>query len=161
MAEEANERGSRAEAETQRRRRRGNEALSAAERLPIPPEVKERLEKEGLVPRWVNDRGNRMHRLTVQDDYDKVDGVEPVPVGTDEAGQPILAHLLAKRRDFIEEDRGTAEARRKAQEEALFRKPENVDAAATGANPNPATAQRYVASESKIGRANQVLGGDA
>lgn len=154
------ERGSRAEVEAQRRRRRGNEALAAAERLPIPPEIKAKLEADGLSPRWVNDQGNRMHRFTVQDDYDKVEGVEPVPVGTDEAGRPILAHLLAKRKDFIAEDRTNAEDRRKATEASLFRKPENVDAAGQGSNPNPASAQRYVAPESKIGRANQVLGGD-
>lgn len=157
---EETERGSRAQAEAQRRRRRGDEALVAAERLPIPPEIKAKLDAEGLVPRWVNDQGNRMHRLTVQDDYDKVPGVEPVPVGTDPAGQPILAHLLAKRKDFIAEDREKAEGRRKAVESSLFRTPENVDAAGQGSNPNPASAQRYVAQESKIGRANQVLGGD-
>src|SRR5688572_20702542 len=117
------ERSHRAAEETQRRRRRGNEALSAAERLPIPPEVKARLDAEGLVPRWVNDEGNRMHRFTVLDDYNKVEGVEPVPVDTDKAGNPILAHLLAKRQDFIEEDRTNAEERRKAVEGSLFRQP--------------------------------------
>jgi hypothetical protein len=153
------ERGSRAQAEAQRRRRRGDEALAAAERLPIPPEVKARLEADGLVPRWVNDQGNRMHRFTVQDDYDPVEGVEPVPVGTDEAGKPILAHLLAKRRDFIEDDRSKAETRRRETEASLFRKPEAVDAAGQGNNPSPSSAQRYVAPESKIGRNNQVLDG--
>jgi len=161
MAQEATERGQgRAAAEAQRRRRRGNEALAATERLPIPAEVKARLEADGLVPRWVNDEGNRMHRFTVQDDYDKVEGVEPVPVGRNQAGEPILAHLLAKRRDFIEEDRGQADSRRKEVEASLFRKPEEVDAAGKGANPNPASVRRYVAPESKIGRANQVLGGE-
>lgn len=150
----------RAQAEAQRRRRRGDEALAAAKRLPIPPEVKARLEAEGLVPRWVNDQGNRMHRFAVQDDYDPVEGVEPVPVGTDEAGRPILAHLLAKRRDFIEEDREKADKRRRDMEANLFRTPEAVDAAGQGSNPNPASGPRYVAPESKIGRANQVLGGD-
>lgn len=150
----------RAQAEAQRRRRRGDEALAAAQRLPIPPEVKARLEAEGLVPRWVNDQGNRMHRFTVQDDYDPVEGVEPVPVGTDEAGRPILAHLLAKRRDFIEEDREKADKRRRDMEASLFRNPEEVDAAGQGSNPNPASVPRYVARESKIDRANQVLGGD-
>lgn len=157
----SDERGeARAQVEAQRRRRRGDEALAAAARLPIPPEVKARLEAEGLVPRWVNDQDNRMHRFTVQDDYDPVPGVPPVPVGTDKAGQPILAHLLAKRRDFIEEDRDKAEARRKEREEAFFKRPDAADAAGQGSNPNPASAPRYVAPESKIGRANQVLGGD-
>jgi hypothetical protein len=159
MTEEARQRGSRAEAETQRRRRRGDEALAAAKRLPIPPEIQAKLDKDGLVPRWVNDQGNRMHRFTVQDDYDPVEGVEPVPVGTDEAGKPILAHLLAKRRDFIEDDRKAADDHRKEVEASLFRKPEDVDAAGKGSNPNPASVRRYVAPESKMGRANQVLDG--
>lgn len=149
----------RAQVEAQRRRRRGDEALSAAKRLPIPPEVEARLKAEGLVPRWVNDQGNRMHRMTVQDDYDRVEGVEPVPVGTDEAGKPILAHLLAKRRDFIEEDRAKADERRRETEASLFRSADDVDAAGQGSNPNPASVRRYVAPESKIGR-NQVVDGD-
>lgn len=151
-------RGSRAQEEAQRRRRRGDEGLAASKRLPIPPEVQAKLDAEGLVPRWVNDEGNRMHRMTVLDDYDVVEGVEPVPVRVDQAGRPVLARLLAKRRDFIEEDRTKAEGRRKATETSLFRKPEDVDAAGQGSNPNPANAQRYVAPESRIGRANQVLG---
>jgi hypothetical protein len=149
----------RAAQETQRRRRRDDQALSATKRLPIPPEIQAELDAKGLVPRWVNDQSNRLYRFTQQDDYDKVEGVDPVPVGTDEAGQPILAHLLAKPKDFIREDREKADHRLKATEEALFRKPDAADRAGVSANPNPATAERYVASESKIGRANQVLEG--
>jgi hypothetical protein len=122
----------RAAQETQRRRRRGDEALAATKRLPIPPEVQARLDAQGLSPRWVNDQNNRMHRFTVQDDYDPVEGVEPVPVGTDEAGKPILAHLLAKPKDFIREDQEKADARIKATEEALFRKPDAADQAGAG-----------------------------
>ena len=149
----------RAEQETQRRRRRGDDGLAATKRLPIPPEIQAELKAKGLHPRWVNDEGNRMHQLTVQDDYDKVAGVDPVPVGTSIDGTPILAHLLAKPIAFMKEDQDRAEAARKRQEEALFRSPDEADRAGAGANPNPATAQRYVSDESKIGRANQVLEG--
>lgn len=159
MAEELDRSQGRAAQETQRRRRRGDEALTATKRLPIPPDVEAELKAKGLTPRWVNDEGNRMHRFTVQDDYDKVDGVDPVPVGKAEDGSPILAHLLAKPTEFIREDQEKAEARRKTQEEALFRTADAPDQAGAGRNPNPATTQRYVASESKIGRANQVLDG--
>lgn len=151
-----NERGSRAQQEQAQRRRRGDSELSKEQRLPIPPEIKAQLDAKGLVPRWVNDQGNRMHRFTVQDDYDKVEGVEPVPVGTDEAGKPIMAHLLAKRADFIAEDQAKAEAKRREQEKALFNRPEAVDAAAAG-NPNQATAERYVTKNSSMGRGNQIL----
>lgn len=150
----------RAEVEAQRRRRRGDDALAATKRLPIPPEIEARLKAKGLVPRWVNDHGNRLYRFLEQDDYDKVEGVEPVPVGTGEAGQPILAHLLAKRRDFIEEDREKADALRRKVEASLVRSPDAADAAGQGSNPNPATAERYVTPESKIGRANQVVDGE-
>jgi hypothetical protein len=151
----------RAEHEAQRRRRRGDSELRADAKLPIPPEVQARLDAEGLVPRWVNDEGNRMHRMTVQDDYDKVAGVEPVPVGTDKAGNPIMAHLVAKRRDFIEEDRAKADERLRATEAGLFRKPEDVDAASKAANPNPASAERYVDASSNLNRntrRNNILG---
>ena len=150
----------RAAQETQRRRRRSDEALSATRRLPIPPEIEAKLKAEGKMPRWVNDQGNRMHRFTVQDDYDPVEGVEPVPVGTAEDGKPILAHLLAKPLDFVREDREKADQRIKATEDALFRTADDVaERAAAGSNPHPATARRYVAPETKIGRANQVLDG--
>jgi len=149
----------RAAQERAQRRRRSDEALSASRRLPIPPEIEAELKAKGLKPRWVNDEGNRIYRLTQQDDYDKVDGVDPVPVGTGPDGKPILAHLLAKPVDFVSEDQARADSKRKLTEEALFRTPDAADQAGAGSNPNPATAQRYVAKETKIGRANQVLDG--
>ncbi len=143
----------------QRRRRRGDEGLAAAKRLPIPPEIQARLKREGRTPRWVNDQDNRLHRLTVQDDYDTVEGVEPVPVGTKPDGSPLLAHLLSKPTAFIREDQDKAEAARKAQEDALFRRPDAADAQGQGRNPNPATAERYVDDASRIRRGNQILEG--
>lgn len=164
MSEEDSERSQgRAKVETQRRRRRGDATLSADRKLPIPPEVQARLDREGLQPRWVNDEGNRVYRLTVQDDYDKVDGVEPVPVGTNKDGSPILAHLLAKRKDFVAEDRANAEKRRMQVQEALFRKPDAAADVAAGTNPDNPTirpvSSSFVAEGSKISRGNQVLDG--
>jgi hypothetical protein len=149
----------RAAQETQRRRRRSDEGVSAAKRLPIPPEVQAWADANDMHLRWVNDEGNRMHQLTQQDDYDKVEGVEPVPVSTGVDGKPIDAHLLAKPKQFMREDQDRAERQRKQTEDALFRSADAPDRAAAGANPNPATAQRYVTSDTKIGRANQVLDG--
>lgn len=163
MTEEATERRQgRAAAETQRRRRRGDENLSASRKMPIPPEVQEWADREGMRLRWVNDEGDRIRRLTQYDDYDPVKGVDPVPTVTDrKAGTVVKAHLLAKPRAFIEEDRTKAEVRRKATEEALFRTPDA--AAAVAGNPeNPTVAPKagtYVARGSKIGRNNQVLDG--
>lgn len=154
MADEAHQ--GRAEEERRQRRRRGSDDLAAAQRLPIPPEVQARLDQQGLVPRWVNDEGNRIVQLTTQDDYDPVEGVEPVPVGTDpRTGQPIKAHLLAKPREFIEEDRRKKDERRRAVEDAMVRTPDA--APGVGGNPHPATAPTYVAKGSSITRGNQIL----
>ena len=138
------------------RRRRGDVELRANKRLPIPPDVEQRLKDQGLVPRWVNDEGNRMHQLTVQDDYDPVEGVEPVPIGTDKTGKPIMAHLLAKRADFIAEDREQREAKRRETETALLR---GEVPASGGDNPRPADtgSSTYVAKGTEIRRGNQIL----
>lgn len=157
MDDNLNDRQGRAQQETQRRRRRGDGGMAVTERLPIPQEIKARLEAEGRVTRWVNDEGNRIHQFTVQDDYDKVEGVEPVPIGTATDGSPILAHLLSKPLEFVLEDRAEAEKRIKATEDALFRQPSATDQSAKGSNPNPASAERYVTSDSKLRRGNQVL----
>jgi hypothetical protein len=149
----------RAAQETQRRRRRSDEGLSAAKRLPIPPEVQAWADANDMHLRWVNDEGNRMYQLTELDDYNKVEGVDPVPVMTGLDQKPISAHLLAKPKEFMREDQDRAEAKRKLTEEALFRSPDAADGVGAGSNPNPATAQRYVSKDSKIGRANQVLDG--
>lgn len=104
------------------RRRRNDVTLDGGQRLKlaIPPEVAERLNREGRTPRWINDEGNRMHNLTVLDDYDKVAGVDPVPVGTKD-GKPILAHLCSKPTRYIQEDRAKREAVRQETERALLR----------------------------------------
>src|SRR4051812_11790681 len=114
MSEVHNEReqGSRAQNERQQRRRRGDGALAAAKRLPVPPEVEARLKAEGRISRWVNDEDNRMHRFTVLDDYDPVEGVAPVPIATGPDGKPIMAHLLSKPAEFFREDQEKAERSR-------------------------------------------------
>jgi hypothetical protein len=138
------------------RRRRGNSEMRADARLPIPEEVSKRLKAQGLTPRWVNDTGNRMHQLTVQDDYDRVEGVEPVPVGTDLTGKPILAHLLAKRADFIAEDRAERAKVRDNTEQSLLRG--EVPGGADPDNPRPAgPSPTYVAKGTNISRGNQIL----
>lgn len=151
MANEA--RQGRADEVRQERRRRGDVELRGEARLPIPPEVAKRLEAQGLVPRWVNDEGNRMHRFTVLDDYDLVDGVEPVPVGNAKDGTPIMARLVAKRADFMREDQHKADQKRKDLEQSLQRGKTPNEAA----NPNPADGERYVVPGTSIRRGNQVL----
>lgn len=110
-------------AEATERRRRNDTTLDGAQRLKlaIPEQVSARLKAEGRTPRWINDEGNRIHNMTRLDDYDRVDGVDPVVVGTDKNGQPIKAYLHSKPNAFIAEDREKADKPRREQEAALLR----------------------------------------
>lgn len=140
------------------RRRRDDTSAIKASRMPIPPEVEARLKAEGRTPRWVNDTGNRMHRMTVMDDYDKVEGVDPVPVGLDETGKPIMAHLLSKPDQFIAEDRAKADQRRREAEQGMMKGkvptgPGQESAPVRGAY----GAETYVTGDTKIGRGNQII----
>jgi hypothetical protein len=132
------------------RRRRDDLSGGLRLKLEIPEDVRARLAAEGRTPRWVNDTGNRIADLTTRDDYDKVEGVEPKKVGTGDDGKPIYAYLLAKRNDFIAEDRAKLDRHRRDVEKARFD---------PGAQPpeGKAGATTYVDPASKIGRANQVL----
>lgn len=152
MAEDRQRQG-RANQVAAERRRRGDSELRGEAKLPIPPAIAEELERKGLVPRWVNDTGNRIHRLTMQDDYDLVEGVPPVPVDTAKDGSPIMARLVAKPRKFMDEDQANADIRRKELEKSLMRGQTPQEAA----NPNPGTARRYVDEASNISRGNQIL----
>jgi hypothetical protein len=62
--------------------------------------------------RWMNATPLRKQQLTVMDDYDIVDDEKPKLVGTDKAGQPLEAVLVAKPREYFEADqKAAAEAR--------------------------------------------------
>lgn len=115
--------------EATKRRRRDDTTIDGGQRLKlaIPPEVEARLKAEGRTPYWANDIGNRLHQLTVLDDYDKVEGVEPITVVIDQkTGETCKTHLLSKPTKFVEEDRKKADAPRRETEQALLR----------GKNPN-------------------------
>jgi hypothetical protein len=135
---------------TERRRR---DDLSGAPRLKlaVPEAVQARLAAEGRTPRWVNDTGNRIADLTQSDDYDLVEGVDPVKVGTNDEGKPLYAYLLSKRSDFIAQDREKSDQRRREVEKARF------DAGTSQPIEGLKGATTYVDPASKIGRANQVL----
>jgi hypothetical protein len=105
------------------RRRRVDTTIDGSGRLKlaIPEAISARLQAEGRQPRWINDEGNRLHNLTQLDDYDRVDGVEPVVVGTTKEGKPIKAYLHSKPIDFIREDQEKLDAKRRETEAALLR----------------------------------------
>jgi hypothetical protein len=144
-----------AEVSTERRRRND---LSGAPRLKlaIPDHIRDKLAAEGRTPRWVNDTGSRIADLTIRDDYDPVEGVDPRQVDFID-GKPVYAKLLSKPNDFIAEDRAKAESQRKAVETGMR----------TGKIPQPGAeaqplqgamgAPVYVDGDTKIGRANQIL----
>jgi hypothetical protein len=108
----------------QERRRRDDATIDGGQRLKlaVPSDVAKRLESEGRTARWVTDEGNRIQQLTRMDDYDVVEGVEPVPVVVDrKSGKVANQILLSKPTRFVQEDRAKAEERRKETERALLR----------------------------------------
>jgi hypothetical protein len=151
------ERPERASQVAAERRRRDGSSLGHRLKLEVPEEVREQLAAEGRTPRWVNDVHNRIADLTTRDDYDRVDGVEPVKVDTDASGQPVYAYLLAKRNDFIAEDRKSIDQRRRETEAGMLKGKVPVPGADAQPMQGQLGATTYVDSASKIGRANQVL----
>lgn len=139
------------------RRRRQDGEMGMRLNLVIPEEIRARLAAQGRTPRWVNDTGSRIADLTIRDDYDPVEGVDPVKVGTGDDGKPVYAKLFSKRNDFLAEDQSKADARRREVEAGMVK----------GLVPNQAGGARqlegqmgapvYVDEASKVGRANQVL----
>lgn len=85
-----------------RRREPGTLNRAAQMKLGVPLNIRE--ENEGYHLRWCNDSDNRLYSRTVQDDWEKVSGLEPRPVGTDQHGKPIHAYLLRKREDYWQAD---------------------------------------------------------
>lgn len=150
---EASGRQSRQDEVRQERRRRDDATLDGtqAHKLAIPAEIKAKLAARGRTARWVNDVGSRIGDLTLRDDWDKVEGVEPRDVVIDRKnGVTVKAYLLSKPTAFIAEDQAKRDRpRREAMAALLKREPPG--------NPHPATVQTYIDPASKIERGNQVL----
>lgn len=120
-------RAPRAQEVSAERRRRSAGTLDRTQqlKLAVPENVRE--DNPGHTFRWINDRGNRMHAMTVLDDWDKVEGVEPIPVDTVE-GKPVFAHLCKKPQQFWEADqREKVEATRVTERALVQAKPESAD----------------------------------
>lgn len=127
-----------------RRRQTGTLDRMAQMKLAIPDKVKEA--NADFMLRWVNDTGNRMHFMTEQDDWSKIDGVPPVPVGTSEEGKPIYAHLCRKPKAFWEQDQRERVAATVEQEKGLMR------AAKSDPQDNRPTETAYVPEGNQITR---------
>lgn len=153
---EARERQGRLEEVRTERRRRDDATLdgSQALKLAVPIEIQTKLTEQGREWRWANDDGNRIHRLTVLDDWDKVEGVEPREVLLDKAkGITCKAYLLSKPKDFTDEDRRKKDAVRRGTEKAM------LEGAVPNAGDVPATRpdNLYVDKANKIERGNQII----
>lgn len=90
-------------AETRRdRRRRADGDLDRMGRmaLSIPPEVQDRLTREGKTARWVRDNPNRQAAMQAND-WDVTPGVDPVSEDREGSGKLVL---MEKFQDWWEDD---------------------------------------------------------
>jgi hypothetical protein len=117
-----NARAPRADGETQERRRRRDGTLDRMTelKLAIPDAIREA--NPGRQFYWSNDTGQKIYNRTVLDDWDKVEGIDPITVDADKDGTPIKAHLLSKPNEFVQEDNARKEAALKDQEDGIFRR---------------------------------------
>jgi hypothetical protein len=106
--------------ETAQRRRRDDTNIDGGKRLKlaIPARVQAELDAAGRQGRWVLADSDRMYALTEQDDYDRVDGVEPVTTRRLNDGSPVNMVLLSKPKAFIAEDKAKLEELRAGKEKA-------------------------------------------
>lgn len=118
----------RAEAVSGERRRRRGAVENTGHRLLFDKKL---LDEEKYVYRVINDDGVKLHRRTVEDDYDlvpdpsktiKTDGTDlgsmaSVVVGRTESGQPIRGYLARKLRTDYEQD----QAAKRVQNEQTMR----------------------------------------
>jgi hypothetical protein len=120
---EARGRADRQTEERTERRRRSDTTIDGGQRLKlaIPPEVQARLKAEGRTPRWVVKDSARMTQLTKRDDYDPVDGVEPVTTRNLSDGARVEMILLSKPTRFIEADKAKADEPRREVEKSFLR----------------------------------------
>jgi hypothetical protein len=89
--------------ETRRERRRrddGDLDRSARLKLAIPKEIQERAEREGKTLRWIKDDPGRLLQAQA-DDWDRVDGIEPVSASRAEESKLVLH---AKYKDWYDSD---------------------------------------------------------
>jgi hypothetical protein len=136
----------------QERRRRDDTTLDGgqAHKLAIPADIKARLAAQGRTARWINDVGSRVEDLTVRDDWDVVEGVEPREVVIDrKAGTTAKTILVSKPNAFIAQDAAKREAGRRERETAMLK-------GEVPGNPTPPTGT-YADTANKIERGNQIL----
>ena len=128
-------------AQERRRRQPGTLDRGQQLKLAVPSAVSEKYPDHTF--RWVNDAGNRIHTLTVLDDWEKVPEVQPMPVGTDKEGKPVMGFLCMKKRDFFDHDQREKLDAIKAREVALVRQPDSPPDAGSYALPGNSITTGY------------------
>lgn len=106
--------------ERRERRRKDGEAENAGLRLAIPDWVYEKYPRNAFRLAWIRGDTARMQQKHGQD-WDPVEGIEPVPGAADRHGNPVNHVLCAKRLEWVMEDRAKAEDRRKHIEDQATR----------------------------------------
>lgn len=120
----------RAEVTQQERRRR--KTGGTAEKLAIPQSVKDR--HPGMHFYWCADDQGKVQRLTTEDDWDVVPGVNDIHAGPGSEGKPIKHILLMKPEEFMTEDRREKLARLREVEDGTRANPDKATALQTGAS---------------------------
>lgn len=135
------------------RRRRDDSTIDhlASLKMAIPRDVAARLKAEGRSARWINDVGSRVHDLTIRDDWDVVEGVEPRNVKIDKEGEMAKAILVSKRDDFIADDRRKKDSVRRETEEAM------LTGKQPGTDQSALAPEQYADKANKIVRDNRIL----
>lgn len=116
---EDRQRADRKDEELERRRARLESSIDGAKnlKLAIPDNIQKQLDAEGRSPRWVSDDPTRQMQMTQQNDYRRVDGVEPIATRNGK-GEPMKLILMSKRKDFIADDENRREQSRREVEKA-------------------------------------------
>jgi len=104
--------GATAPEERRERRRKDGEVQNAGLRLAIPDWVYEKYPETQFRHRWLRDEPGRIMQK-YNEDWDPVEGVNPVPGAHDRNGDPVKLILHVKRKEWADQDRARAEERRR------------------------------------------------
>lgn len=102
------------------RRRKDGDTETMGLRLPIPDEVYEKYPSTQYRHYWFRDEPGRIKRKYSQD-WDVVEGIEPIPGAMDRNGRLVDHILCVKLKEFDQQDKDKAEQRRKGIEAQMER----------------------------------------
>lgn len=103
-----------------KRRRKDGEAQNAGMKLVFPDWVHEKFPKTDFRVAWIRDDAGRVLQKH-NEDWDPIEGVDPVPGAFDRHGNPVNHIAVVKRRDWVQEDRDKKEVLRKQIEDQTSR----------------------------------------